>query len=54
MSELEHQFVEEKAAKETLLTSMERVLSGEAVDEKDFELKLVRLIQDIKVKVFWS
>ena len=33
---------------------MERVLAGEVVEEKDIEHKLVRLIQDIKVKVMRS
>ena len=35
-------------------TPVERVLAGEVVEEKDIEHKLVRLIQDIKVKVMRS
>ena len=35
-------------------TPVERVLAGEVVEEKGIEHKLVRLIQDIKVKVMRS
>ena len=48
---LEQQLVKEKAAKETLLASVERALLGEAVEETCSELKLVRLIQDVRTKV---
>ena len=34
-----------------MLASVERVLEGELVEEKDFEFKLVRLVHDIKTKV---
>ena len=45
---LEQQLREEKAAKETLLASVERALAGE---ETCSELKLVRLIHAIKAKI---
>lgn len=45
---LEQQLREEKAAKETLLASVERALAGEVTCS---ELKLVRLIHDIKAKI---
>ena len=51
MSELEQQFVEEKAGRETLLAIVERVLAGEVVEEKYLELKLVRLIRDTRQKI---
>ena len=45
---LEQQLREEKAAKETLLASVERALAGEEICS---ELKLVGLIHDIKTKI---
>ena len=51
VSELEQQFVEEKAGRETLLAIVERVLAGEVVEEKYLELKLVRLIRDTRRKI---
>ena len=51
VTNLEKQLGKEKAAKEVLLASVERVLEGELVEEKDFEFKLVRLVHDIKTKV---
>ena len=51
VGDLEHQLGKEKAAKETLLASVERALMGEAVEEICSELKLVRLIQDLKSKI---
>ena len=51
VGDLEQQFREEKAAKETLLASVERVLAGEAVEETCSELKLANLIHDITAKI---
>ena len=54
VSGLEQQFVQEKSANETLLASVERVLAGKVVEEKDLESKLVKLIRDIKMKIIKS
>ena len=54
VSGLEQQFVQEKSANETLLASVERVLAGKVVEEKDLESKLVKLIRDIKMKMIKS
>ena len=53
VEDLEQQLGKEKAAKETLLASVERALAGEAVEEMCSEFKLVRLIHDIKTKILW-
>jgi len=51
VGDLEQQLAEEKVEKETLLASVERALVGEAMEETCSELKLVRLIHDIKAKI---
>jgi len=51
VGDLEQQLGEEKAAKETLLASVERALAGEGVEATCSEFKLVRLIQDFKTKI---
>ena len=51
LAKLEQQIVEQKAAEEILLASVERVLAGEEVEEKDLELKLVNLLHHFKRKV---
>ena len=51
VGDLEQQLGKEKAAKEALLASVEKALVGEALEETCSELKLVRLIQDIRTKI---
>merc|ERR1719193_2904293 len=51
VGDLEQQLAEEKVEKETLLASVERALVGEAGEETCSELKLVRLIHDLKTKI---
>ena len=51
LTKLEQQIVEQKAAEEILLASVERVLAGEEVEEKDLELKLVNLLHHFRRKV---
>ena len=51
VGDLEQQLAEEKAAKETLLANVERVLAGKAMEETTSEVKLVRLVHDIMTKI---